>query len=395
MKVYVLSQNGEPLMPCQPVIARLLLRQGKARVVKRCPFTIQLNYISTEYVQKISLGVDSGYQNIGFSAVSDNEELISGEITLDNKMTKRLQDRAMYRRNRRNRLWYREPRFDNRASNKKSGWLPPSTERRLNTHLKIISQVKSILPISRVIVEVGKFDIQKLENSEIQGINYQQGDMYQYRNRIAYLLTRENGKCQYCNKLYEKNNPWRLHHIWGREKDRPRDWALVHEKCHIKLHSKKEEDILRKKKSKSYKDSTFMNIIRKRFTRMFEITYGNITFQNRIDLNIEKSHINDAFVIAGGTSQKRCQQFKIEQKRKNNRCLQKNRNGFKPSIRRKRYDLQPKDLVRVEGKTYQVKGTHSYGAQVKLVDSLGKIINKAIKKVEWKFHQKTLIWGIV
>ena len=30
MFVYVLNQKGQPLMPCQPAIARLLLKEGKA-----------------------------------------------------------------------------------------------------------------------------------------------------------------------------------------------------------------------------------------------------------------------------------------------------------------------------------------------------------------------------
>lgn len=395
LKVYVLNMNGKPLMPCEPAIARLLLKQKKAKVVKRSPFTIQLKYDTTEYIQEINLGIDSGYKNIGFSVISEKEELISGEVLLENNMSKRLQDRAMYRRNRRNRLWYREPRFLNRVFSKKKGWLPPSIERRFNTHLRIIEQIKSILPISKVIVEVAKFDIQKLENSDIEGAEYQQGDMYQYRNRISYLIAREKGRCQYCGKEYKKGDGWRLHHIWGKSKDRSKDWALVHESCHKKLHAKNEEHILQKQKSKSYKESTFMSIIKKRFIKMFDYTYGNITFQNRCDLNLEKSHVNDAFVIAGGTNQERCTQFLVKQKRKNNRCLQLNRKGFKPSIRKQRYLLQPKDLVKIKNKVYEVAGVHSYGSQVKLKDSAGNIINKAIKKLdEYVFHQKTLIWRL-
>jgi len=395
-KVFVLNLEGQPIMPTKSSRARKMLEKGRATVVKRSPFTIQLNFDCENKVQDVTLGIDTGYSNIGFSAVSEKDELISGEVILENGMTKRIQDKAMYRRNRRNRLWYREPRWKNRSANKKEGWLPPSIERRFNAHLRIIEQIKSILPISNVTVEVGKFDIQKLENPDIQGKEYQQGSMYQYRNRIAYLIAREKGKCQYCGKEYKKGGSWRLHHIWGKQKDRSKDWALVHESCHKKLHKKNEEYLLQKQKCKSYKDSTFMSIIRKRFIGMFDTTYGYVTFQNRCDLDLEKSHVNDAFVIAGGANQKRCSQFKIEQKRKNNRCLQLNRKGFKPSIRRQRYSLQPKDLVKINGEIYEVKGIHSYGARVKLKNSFGNIINKSVKKLdEWKFHQKTLIWRTV
>ena len=382
-------------MPTTPVIARLLLKQKKAMVKKRCPFTIQLKYDTTEYVQEINLGIDSGYQNIGFSAISNNEELVSGEVKLENGMTKRLQDRAMYRRNKRNRLWYREPRWLNRVSSKKKGWLPPSIERRFTTHLRIIEQIKSILPLSKIVVEVGNFDIQKLENLDIHGKEYQQGNMYGYRNRIAYLIAREKGKCQYCGKEYKKDDGWRLHHIWGKSKDRPQDWALLHESCHKKIHRKNEEYLLQKQKSKSYKDSTFMSIIRKRFAELFDTTYGYITFQKRCDLDLEKSHVNDAFVIAGGTNQNRCQQFKVEQKRKNNRCLQLNRKGFKPSIRRQRYSLQPKDLVKMENKIWSVVGIQNRGMYVKIKDIMNNTKVVSVKKLdEWKFHQKTIIWAI-
>lgn len=393
MKVYVLNKNGKPLMPCQPVIARLLLKQEKANVVKRSPFTIQLNYDTTNYIQEIKLGVDSGYKSIGFSAITNKEELISGEVELDNMMSKRIQDKSMYRRNKRNRLWYRKPRFLNRVSTKKKGWLPPSTERRFNTHLRIIEQIKSILPISKVIIEIAKFDIQKIENPDISGKEYQQGNMYNYRNQIAYLIAREKGLCQYCKGKYKKGEGWRLHHIWGKSKDRSQDWALVHESCHKKLHAKKEEYVLQKKRSKSYMASTFMSIIRKRFIGMFDHTYGNITFQNRVELNLEKSHINDAFVIAGGNFQNRVIPFKVIQKRKNNRCLQLNRKGFKPSIRKQRYKHRPKDLVKIDNRIYEVKGVHSYGTQIKLVDKIGNAINKSVKKLDrYVLHQNTLIW---
>ena len=55
--VYVISQDGKPLMPCSDPIARLLLKQGKAKVKKREPFTIKLTYETTNYTQGLTLGV--------------------------------------------------------------------------------------------------------------------------------------------------------------------------------------------------------------------------------------------------------------------------------------------------------------------------------------------------
>lgn len=373
-------------MPCSPRKARVLIKTGAAKTVKRVPFTIQLLVTTGETKQDVTLGIDSGYQNIGFSAVSESKELISGTVVLDNKTKERLDTRRMYRRAKRNKLWYRQPRFLNRS--RKNGWLPPSIERRYQTHLNLINKIKSLLPVSKVRIEVGKFDIQQLENPNINSTDYQQGTMYQYRNRIGYLLAREHGTCQYCKKQGGGN--WRLHHIWGKEKDRPEDWALVHEKCHKKLHAKKEEHILRKQKSKSYKDSIFMNIIRRKFRWDLDcrMTYGNYTFQDRVELSLEKTHVNDAFVIANGSNQERCKEFNVIQKRRNNRCLQKNRKGFKPSIRRQRYNIQPKDLVKIGNQWFQTNGVHCNGARL--------MVNKksvSIKKVNSVFSFGSLIFN--
>src|SRR5690606_32668411 len=124
-------------------------------------------------------------------------------------------------------------------------------------------------------------------------------------------------------------------------------------------------------------------------------TYGNITFQNRIDLDLEKSHVNDAFIIAQGSHQNRIKEFIVEQQRKNNRCLQVNRKGYKPSIRRKKYVYQPKDLVKIDNRIFKVSGVHSYGSQILLKNSLGNIINKTTKKLDnFHFYQGTLKWSM-
>jgi len=106
--VYVLSQEGMPLMPCSQAKARKLLKQGKAVGIKPHPFTIKLNFECENKVQPIILGIDSGFKNIGFSCVSDKEELISGSVILDDKTSERLLERRMYRRGRRNKLWYKK-----------------------------------------------------------------------------------------------------------------------------------------------------------------------------------------------------------------------------------------------------------------------------------------------
>ena len=83
--VYVLSKDGQPLMPTSRYgKIRHLLKENKAKVVKKCPFTIQLLYENTNFTQDITLGVDAGSKHIGMSASTDTKELFSSEILLTN-----------------------------------------------------------------------------------------------------------------------------------------------------------------------------------------------------------------------------------------------------------------------------------------------------------------------
>jgi hypothetical protein len=300
MLVFVINKKGEALMPCSNRKARLLLKEKKAKVVNYKPFTIQLIYGSSGYTQEVNLGIDTGSKHIGIAITSKNSVLVKGQINLRQDIKQLLETRRSMRRDRRNKLRYRKARFLNRK--RLEGWLPPSIQSRINSTVNWINKFYSLLPKCSLKIEVAKFDIQKIENPEIDGTGYQQGSMYQYRNRIAYLIARENCICQYCKEGYKQGDSWRLHHIWGKSKDRPVDWALLHESCHKEIHVKELENILRIKKSRSYKESTFMSIIRKRLFNLFpnaSFTYGNITFQDRCNLNLNKTHYNDAIAISG------------------------------------------------------------------------------------------------
>ena len=386
--IYVKNLNNEPLMPCTACKAKKLLKSGRAVVIKFKPFTIKLTFECENQVQEISLGIDSGSKNIGFSAVSSGKELICGTLILDNKTSDRMAEKKMYRNLRRNKLWYRKPRFLNRK--KKEGWLPPSIQRKYDTHLNLINRIKGLLPISNITIEVGNFDIQKIENPEISGAEYQQGDMFGYQNVRSFLMFREKGLCQLCGKPFTKGNTSHIHHCKQRKdsgSNSIKNLAILHEKCHKELHKKG----LKLKSPKSYKDSTFMNIMKNRFVKDIEnvnLTYGYITFTNRNKINLEKTHYNDAFVIAGGEKQERIKPLEILQKQINNRTLQLNRKGFKPSIRKQRYPIRPKDLIWVENKVYSVLGSQNKGTYIK-VSGLKKVI--PIKKIERIYHFNSLI----
>jgi len=388
MLVYVLNKYGKALMPCHSGKARILLKEKKAKVVKRTPFTIQLIYGSTGYKQPITLGVDAGYSSVGFSAVAKDKELISGEVNLIKDISKKLAERRIYRRNRRNRLWYRKPRFDNRR--RKDGWLPPSIEHKLNTHIKLVQKFKDILPITDIVVEVASFDAQKMKNPEIKGIEYQQGELQGYEQK-EYLLEKWGRKCAYCGK---KDVPLEVEHIVPKSRggtDRISNLTISCSKCNQRKGNKTAEEFgypeIQKKAKETLKAVAFMNNVRwKLVNKLSEYcdavshTYGYITKFKRSKLSLEKSHSTDAFVIAGGDNQKRCKPFIVKQTRRNNRSIQTNRKGFKRSIRKQRYKFQPNDIVRYNNKIYKVKGVFNYGTWIRLSDD-SNIINTNIKNV--------------
>lgn len=122
--VYVLNKDGQPLMPTnRHGKVRRLLKTNKAKVIKRCPFTIQLLYDTTNHTQNITLGVDAGSKHIGLSATTEDKVLFEADVELRNDISKLLEARYKFRRSRRNRKTrYRKKRFDNRVSSKHKGW---------------------------------------------------------------------------------------------------------------------------------------------------------------------------------------------------------------------------------------------------------------------------------
>jgi len=324
--VYVLNMRGQPLMPTRPRKARILLQENKAKVVKRTPFTIQLKYATGETKQEITLGVDSGFENIGLSAVTAKKEVYSSEVKLRTDMVKLNSERRQYRRARRGRnTWYRQPRFDNRK--KHEGWLAPSIQNKLDSHIKLIERVKAILPISKIDIEVAAFDIQKIKNPEISGKEYQNGVQKDSWNAREYVLYRDNHTCQHC-KGKSKNPILEVHHIISRQigGDAPDNLLTLCETCHDKV--SKGKLILDVKIPKGFKPETFMSMVRWKLVNVLRDsgnivhhTYGYITKFDRIALGLEKSHSTDAFVIAGGTMQERSVTYLIKQVRKCNRKL--------------------------------------------------------------------------
>lgn len=216
-KVYVINKHGRPLMPCSPAKARHLLDEGKAKVKKRTPFTIQLVYGSSGYTQEVILGVDAGSKTIGMSASTTKEELLSAEVKPRNDVVDLLSTRREFRRARRNRKTrYRKPRFDNRVRSKHKGWLAPSAEVKIQEHITAIRRVCGILPVSKVVVETAEFDLHLLKaiadgKPVPQGEDYQKGEMYGHYNVRQYVLWRDDYTCQCCGAHATKKKEVRLH----------------------------------------------------------------------------------------------------------------------------------------------------------------------------------------
>jgi len=395
--VYVLNMRGQPLMPTTARRARLLLKEGKATVKGRCPFTIQLKYATGENTQPIKLGVDIGFKNIGFSAKTDKLEVISGTLTLRQDVSKKIDEKRMYRRNRRGRLGYRPPRFNNRT--RPEGWLAPSILHRFDSHIRLVHKLETLLPITFKKIEVANLDAQKMQNPEIKGVEYQQGELQSYEVR-EYLLDKWKRKCAYCGKT---GVPLQVEHIIPKSRggtDRVSNLTLACKTCNVKKGNQTAEECsypnIQKQAKKTLKATACLNNIRWKVVEQLgaEHTYGYVTKYQRNKLGLEKSHVNDAFVIAGGTDQERCRPYQVIQVRRNNRAIQTNRKGFTPSIRRQRYQLQPHDLVKFAGKLYKVKGVFNYGKWVRLCDSNGAVVNTNIKNVELLKYGKGLLFNL-
>lgn len=311
--VYVLSYTGQALMPTENhAKVRVLLKTRKARVIKRCPFTIQLLYKSMTYTQDITLGVDAGSKHIGLSATTDKKVLFESDVTIRNDITALLSARRELRNSRRNRKTrYRKPRFMNRTHSKKPGWLAPSVKQKVNSHLTAVNKVCKMLPIRKIIVETASFDIQKIKNPDIIGTDYQQGEQLGFWNVREYVLFRDNHECQCCHGK-SKDPVLNVHHIESRRTggNAPNNLITLCETCHKGYH--KGTVILPKTihRGMRFKDATFMSIMRWAFYNRLkelytskgipvELTYGYITKNTRIRHGLPKEHFIDARCISG------------------------------------------------------------------------------------------------
>ena len=346
--VCVISKEGHPLMPTKRFgKVRRLLKSGKAKVVELKPFTIQLEYKTANYVQGCTLGIDPGGEKIGISVRKDNGEIIElGELeSRTQEIPEKMSERKMYRQSRRRHRRLRRQRrakkndtifkvgkkeykikgteenivckwikpkhikFLNRK--RAAGWLTPTANHLLETHKNIVKKIAQRIFIKEICVEYAKFDLQKLENPEIEGKDYQNGPRKGFGNVQDYVLCRDKHICALCGK---GNRALQVHHvIWSSEggADTPENLLTLCEKCHGKVHQNTRKDEEVKKLFAGIKKrlvhTTLLNIVMPQFLNWLEkdsgigkisITYGYETKQKRRALNLDKKHYVDAYLIS-------------------------------------------------------------------------------------------------
>jgi hypothetical protein len=301
MLVFIHNNKNKPLMPCKPSKARKLLKEGKAKVIRRIPFTIKLLFGSSGYIQPVIAGMDTGSKVVGCSAIANGKVLYQSEVYLREDVSKKMQQRAMYRKTRRSRkLRYRPARFDNRSNSRKDGRLAPSIRSKFDSHFRERNFVESILPITKWKVELASFDIHKITNHNVYGFWYQKGKQEGFYNVKAYVLARDNYTCQHC-KGKSKDPKLHCHHVIFRSNngtDTPENLITLCNTCHDNLHAGKIKLSGRKSKTKH---ATEVGIIKSQIKKSewdFIETFGYETkFKREQILHLQKTHYFDAVSI--------------------------------------------------------------------------------------------------
>ncbi|MFX1250469.1 MAG: RNA-guided endonuclease IscB [Promethearchaeota archaeon] len=387
MMVYVLNKQGRPLMPCQPVIARLLLKQCKAKVKRHTPFTIKLTYeLEQEHTQELHTGLDTGSGMCGAAVTNDQDEVLYlSQVYLRNDIKKKMTQRRQYRRTRRYRKCrYRPKRFNNRKASKRKGRLAPTLTSKLQAHVREIQSIGKILPISlgNLTIESGTFDTHAIKDPNVLTNHwlYQKGEMYGYENIKSYVRARDKHTCQLC-KGKIKDPRLECHHLIPRTDggtDISANLITLCKSCHDQVH-----DGIKQISSRTIKASitrnvhaTQMNIIRCQLMCLFpqaQETLGCITKIDRKVLGFPKTHYFDAVAIASQGKPVTFKQSYVLVKR----CVpagdyqqQKGKRSEQPVPRAKIRGFRKYDKVRYQGREYFIKGRMSTGYAV-LMDIYG------------------------
>ena len=308
--VFIVDTNKKPLKPTTPKRARELLNKGKAAVIRRYPFTLILKQECQPVKPILELRIDPGSKVTGFALVNLKNECIWG-MELEHRgeqISESLIKRAGFRRSRRGRKTrYRKKRF-NRT--KPTGWLAPSLMHRVQTTETWIKRICRYAPAATITIEKVKFDTQKLENPDIQGVEYQQGTLAGYSVREA-LLEHWGRKCAYCGT---ENVPLQIEHLKPKSKNgsnRFSNLTLACEGCNQAKGNKPIEEFLANKPEilhkikaqtkRSLSDAAAVNSTRNKIFEIAEKTGLPVTSGSgalaklvRAKSNLPKAHWIDA-----------------------------------------------------------------------------------------------------
>ena len=316
-RVFVISKNKKPLMPCHPARARELLTKRKAKVFRLFPFAIILTERKDGDKQLVSFKTDPGSRTTGIAIVAEfgRGRTVIWAASLNHRghnIGKSLSDRRAIRRGRRYRKTrYRKPRFRNRR--RPEGWLPPSLFSRIANVKVWLGRIFSFVPLTEIEVETVRFDTQKMENPEIGGTEYQQGELFGYEVR-EYLLEKWGRKCAYCGK---EGIPLEVEHVIPKScggSDRVSNLTIACEKCNQKKGNrdigdfmKQKLDVLRKILSNAkapLRDTAAVNATRyaigetlKSFGLPISFWSGARTKYNRTRQGYPKEHWTDAACV--------------------------------------------------------------------------------------------------
>ena len=363
--IYVLNKDGKPLMPTtRGGHVRHLLKEQKARVVRTKPFTIQLLYETKDVVQPLYFGIDPGRTNIGVAVVkADGTAVFTAHLETRNKeipklMKKRKDSRRARRTNgrrcRRQRrakangtiskkcvkqdtaqngsvskrakeigvikrylpgcekevlcigIKNKEAKFNNRT--RPIGWLTPTANQLLQTHINLVKKIQKFLPVSDVVLEVNKFAFMQLDNPNILKWQYQQGSLYQKGGLESAVSEMQECHCLFCKKPIDH-----YHHVVPQSKNGSNTIGNIVGLCtkhHDLVHKETAwQEKLTKKKTglnKKYGALSVLNQIIPALTKElgvlfpkhFLVTTGKSTYDYRAAHGVSKDHWLDAYCIA-------------------------------------------------------------------------------------------------
>ena len=396
MLIYIIDASGKPLMPTERKghIKRLLNR-GKARIVTKVPFTVQLKYETPGITQPLYGGTDPGRTNLGEAVIDENGTVIyKSHVETRSKdipklMSERKQHRQASRRGERLRKKRRaakcgttkvftegrtipgcekpvmmkdiintESRFANRK--RSENWITPTTRQLLQTHLNMVRKICQVLPVTDWTLEINRFAFMKMDDGSIRGLDFQNGRLKGYSSSHEYIYAMQDGKCACCD-----NNIEHYHHLTPRSKggsDTPENLIGLCSSCHKKIHTgdlKLENIGLRKKYAALSVLNQAIPFIIDGLVEIFgekhvHFCEGYNTQMIRKSLCIGKDHPEDAVCIAllGEGIQKvtdNTEAFEVMQFRRHNRAIINNQ-------RERTYYLDGKAVCKNRHKRFEQKG---------------------------------------